>query len=89
MKSLGKQFSLPSVLTGNKIHSDYIHRTAAALAYGIDRLDQEKTILVFDLGGGTFDVTLFKIQMETVTVLATSGDLHLGGQDFDQNIVVG
>ena len=57
--------------------------TAAAIAYGIDKKDGEKTILVFDLGGGTFDVILLTIDSGVFEVLATDGDTHLGGEDFD------
>jgi molecular chaperone DnaK len=60
--------------------------TAAALAYGLDKGD-EQTILVFDLGGGTFDVSLLEIGEGVVEVKATSGDTHLGGDDWDQRIV--
>ena len=61
--------------------------TAAALAYGLDKGDKEQTILVFDLGGGTFDVSLLEIGDGVVEVKATSGDNHLGGDDWDQRIV--
>lgn len=61
--------------------------TAAALAYGLDKGDQEQTILVFDLGGGTFDVSLLEIGDGVVEVRATSGDNHLGGDDWDQAVV--
>ncbi|MBX6370654.1 MAG: molecular chaperone DnaK [Acidothermus sp.] len=61
--------------------------TAAALAYGLDKGDKEQTILVFDLGGGTFDVSLLEIGEGIVEVKATSGDTHLGGDDWDQRIV--
>ncbi|AWK74144.1 MULTISPECIES: molecular chaperone DnaK [Rhodococcus] len=61
--------------------------TAAALAYGLDKGDKEQTILVFDLGGGTFDVSLLEIGDGVVEVRATSGDNHLGGDDWDQRIV--
>jgi molecular chaperone DnaK len=60
--------------------------TAAALAYGLDKKNNE-TILVFDLGGGTFDVSLLEVGDGVVEVLATSGDTHLGGDDFDKKIV--
>jgi molecular chaperone DnaK len=56
--------------------------TAAALAYGFDKGREEK-VLVYDLGGGTFDVTVLDISNETIEVLATNGDTHLGGKDFD------
>ncbi len=61
--------------------------TAAALAYGLDKGEAEQTILVFDLGGGTFDVSLLEIGDGVVEVKATSGDNHLGGDDWDQRIV--
>jgi len=61
--------------------------TAAALAYGLDKGDKEQTILVFDLGGGTFDVSLLDIGDGVVEVKATNGDNHLGGDDWDQAIV--
>ncbi|RLN61933.1 hypothetical protein BBJ29_008733 [Phytophthora kernoviae] len=62
--------------------------TAAAIAYGIDKKAQgEKNVLVFDLGGGTFDVTLLAIDGGVFEVLATNGDTHLGGEDFDQRIM--
>ncbi len=61
--------------------------TAAALAYGLDKGDADQTILVFDLGGGTFDVSLLEIGEGVVEVKATSGDNHLGGDDWDQAIV--
>ena len=61
--------------------------TAAALAYGLEKGDKEQTILVFDLGGGTFDVSLLEIGDGVVEVRATSGDTELGGDDWDQRIV--
>ncbi|MGW6121545.1 molecular chaperone DnaK [Nocardia sp. NPDC055165] len=61
--------------------------TAAALAYGLDKGDKEQTILVFDLGGGTFDVSLLEIGEGVVEVRATSGDNHLGGDDWDERVV--
>ncbi|MBY6537574.1 molecular chaperone DnaK [Rhodococcus sp. BP-349] len=61
--------------------------TAAALAYGLDKGEKEQTILVFDLGGGTFDVSLLEIGDGVVEVRATSGDNHLGGDDWDERIV--
>jgi molecular chaperone DnaK len=60
--------------------------TAAALAYGIDKRDKEQTVLVYDLGGGTFDVSILELSDGTFEVIATSGDNHLGGDDFDQRI---
>ncbi len=61
--------------------------TAAALAYGLEKAESEQTILVFDLGGGTFDVSLLEIGDGVVEVLATAGDNELGGDDWDQRIV--
>ncbi|HEY0358714.1 MAG TPA: Hsp70 family protein, partial [Mycobacteriales bacterium] len=61
--------------------------TAAALAYGLDKGEKEQTILVFDLGGGTFDVSLLEIGDGVIEVKATSGDNHLGGDDWDQRVV--
>jgi molecular chaperone DnaK len=60
--------------------------TAAALAYGMDKLENE-TIMVFDLGGGTFDVSILTVGEGVVEVMATAGDTHLGGDDFDRRIV--
>ncbi|MFJ1522158.1 molecular chaperone DnaK [Spiroplasma sp. ald] len=61
--------------------------TAAALAYGIDKVDKEQKVLVFDLGGGTFDVSILDLADGTFEVLATAGDNHLGGDDFDEIII--
>lgn len=61
--------------------------TAAALAFGIDKTDKEQKVLVFDLGGGTFDVSILDLADGTFEVLATAGDNHLGGDDFDNVIV--
>merc|ERR1711988_665392 len=61
--------------------------TAAAIAYGLDKKEGEKNILVFDLGGGTFDVTCLTIDNGVFEVVATNGDTHLGGEDFDQRVM--
>merc|ERR1712149_60954 len=61
--------------------------TAAAIAYGLDKTDAERQIIVYDLGGGTFDVSLLSIDQGIFEVLATSGDTHLGGEDFDQRVI--
>jgi len=61
--------------------------TAAAIAYGIDKKDGEKNILVFDLGGGTFDVSLLTIDSGVFEVVSTNGNTHLGGEDFDQKVI--
>ena len=61
--------------------------TAAALAYGLDKLDTNQTVFVFDLGGGTFDVTIMRIENQHIKMLATNGDHRLGGKDWDDIIV--
>ncbi|KAI1387379.1 78 KDA glucose-regulated protein-like protein precursor [Hypoxylon trugodes] len=61
--------------------------TAAAIAYGLDKSGGERHIIVYDLGGGTFDVSLLSIEDGVFEVLATAGDTHLGGEDFDQRII--
>jgi heat shock protein 5 len=60
--------------------------SAAAIAYGLDKKQGEKNVVVFDLGGGTFDVSLLQIDNGVFEVLATAGDTHLGGEDFDQRL---
>ncbi len=61
--------------------------TAASLAYGLDKVDKEEKILVFDLGGGTFDVSILELGDGVFEVMATAGDNHLGGDDFDEKII--
>jgi len=62
--------------------------TAAAIAYGLDKnLTTERLVLIFDLGGGTFDVSLLSIEDGLFEVKATAGDTHLGGEDFDNRLV--
>lgn len=61
--------------------------TAAALAYGLDKTGEERQIIVYDLGGGTFDVSILTVDQGVFEVQATAGDTHLGGEDFDQRIV--
>merc|ERR1739846_161645 len=61
--------------------------TAAAIAYGMDKKEGEQNILVYDLGGGTFDVSLLTIDNGVFEVVATNGDTHLGGEDFDQRVM--
>src|SRR6266513_677523 len=61
--------------------------TAAALAYGLDKKDKEQTVLVFDLGGGTFDVSLLEIGEGVFDVKSTHGDTQLGGDDWDQRVI--
>merc|ERR1711916_230929 len=61
--------------------------TAAAIAYGLDKKDGERNVLIFDLGGGTFDVSLLTIEEGIFEVKATAGNTHLGGEDFDNRLV--
>lgn len=61
--------------------------TAAAIAYGLDKKEGERHVLIFDLGGGTFDVSLLTIEDGIFEVKATAGDTHLGGEDFDNKLV--
>src|SRR5437764_3748860 len=61
--------------------------TAAALAYGLDKLEENQTVFVFDLGGGTFDVTIMRIEKQQLHIVATNGDHRLGGKDWDDIIV--
>jgi len=61
--------------------------TAAAIAYGLDKKDKSENVLIFDLGGGTFDVSLLSIDQGVFEVKATAGDTHLGGEDFDNRLV--
>merc|ERR1719515_492991 len=74
-------------ISGMKVMRIINEPTAAAIAYGLDKKGGEKNILVFDLGGGTFDVTLLTIDNGVFEVLSTNGDTHLGGEDFDQRVM--
>lgn len=74
-------------IAGLKVERIINEPTAAALAYGLEKADKDKKVLVFDLGGGTFDVSVLEIADGTFEVLATSGDNKLGGDDFDQVII--
>jgi molecular chaperone DnaK (HSP70) len=74
-------------IAGLKVERVINEPTAAAIAYGLDKQDREENILVFDLGGGTFDVTLLAIDNGVFEVRATSGNTHLGGEDFDQRLM--
>jgi len=74
-------------IAGLKVERVINEPTAAAIAYGLDKKGKEENILVFDLGGGTFDVTLLTIDNGVFEVRATSGDTHLGGEDFDQRLM--
>jgi len=74
-------------ISGMKVERIINEPTAAAIAYGMDKTGGESNVLVFDLGGGTFDVTLLTIDNGVFEVLATNGDTHLGGEDFDQRVM--
>ncbi len=74
-------------IAGLKVRRIINEPTAAALAYGMDKSDHEKKIAVFDLGGGTFDISILDIGNGVTEVLSTAGDTHLGGDDFDQRII--
>jgi endoplasmic reticulum chaperone BiP len=76
-----------ATIAGLKVDRIINEPTAAAMAYGIDKTMDDASVLVFDLGGGTFDVTLLNIDGGVFDVLATSGDTHLGGEDFDQRVM--
>ena len=75
------------VISGLAVKRIINEPTAAAIAYGLDKKGGEQNILVFDLGGGTFDVTALTIDNGVFEVLATNGDTHLGGEDFDQRVM--
>ncbi|WP_434414365.1 molecular chaperone DnaK [symbiont of Argiope bruennichi] len=74
-------------IAGLKVERIINEPTAAALAFGIDKSEQEKKVLVYDLGGGTFDVSILEMHEGTFQVLSTSGNNHLGGDDFDNKII--
>ena len=74
-------------IAGLEVHRIINEPTAAAIAYGLDKQGGEKTVLIFDLGGGTFDVSLLTIEDGIFEVKATAGDTHLGGEDFDNRMV--
>ncbi len=61
--------------------------TAAALAYGLDKKNKEELVAVYDLGGGTFDISILELGDGVFEVKATNGDTHLGGDDFDQRVI--
>ena len=75
------------VISGLGIQRIINEPTAAAIAYGLDKKGGEKTILVYDLGGGTFDVSVLSIDNGVFEVMSTNGDTHLGGEDFDQRVM--
>ena len=74
-------------IAGLKVERIINEPTAAALAYGLDKADEDKTIAVFDLGGGTFDISILELGDGVFEVKSTNGDTHLGGDDFDQVII--
>ena len=74
-------------IAGLKVERIINEPTAAAIAYGLDKKGGEKNILVFDLGGGTFDVSILTIDNGVFEVISTNGDTHLGGEDFDQRVM--
>lgn len=74
-------------IAGLEVLSVINEPTAAALAYGFNVLGLEKTVVVYDLGGGTFDVTIMRITGDNITMLATDGDVQLGGKDWDERII--
>ena len=75
------------IIAGLEVERIINEPTAAALAYGIDKEDQDQTILVYDLGGGTFDVSILDIGDGTFEVISTAGDNRLGGDDFDEKVI--
>jgi len=74
-------------IAGLKVERIINEPTAAALAYGLDKIDQDKKIAVYDLGGGTFDISILELGDGVFEVLSTNGDTHLGGDDFDQTLI--
>lgn len=74
-------------IAGLKVERIINEPTAAALAYGLDKADEDKKIVVYDLGGGTFDVSILELGDGVFEVLSTNGDTHLGGDDFDQVLI--
>ena len=74
-------------IAGLKVERIINEPTAAALAYGLDKATEDKTIAVFDLGGGTFDISILELGDGVFEVKSTNGDTHLGGDDFDQVII--
>jgi len=74
-------------ISGMKVERIINEPTAAAIAYGLDQKGKEKNIMVYDLGGGTFGVSILTIDNGIFEVIATNGDTHLGGEDFDQRVM--
>ncbi|MGV8108912.1 Hsp70 family protein [Methanospirillum sp.] len=75
------------ILAGLKVHGVLNEPTAAAFSYGLDRAGTDQTVMVYDLGGGTFDITLIEIKGKNITVILTGGDHNLGGKDWDDAII--
>ncbi|XP_050379374.1 luminal-binding protein 5 [Argentina anserina] len=75
------------IIAGLNVQRIINEPTAAAIAYGLDKKEEEKNILVYDLGGGTFDVSILSIDNGVFEVRSTSGDTHLGGEDFDHRVM--
>ena len=75
------------VIAGLTVERIINEPTAAAIAYGLDKKGGEHNILVFDLGGGTFDVSILTIDNGVFEVVSTAGDTHLGGEDFDHRVM--
>ena len=75
------------VIAGLTVERIINEPTAAAIAYGLDKKSGEHNILVFDLGGGTFDVSILTIDNGVFEVVSTGGDTHLGGEDFDHRVM--
>lgn len=83
-------FFVAGVIAGLEVLRIINEPTAAAIAYGLDKKDsgaKEQNVLIFDLGGGTFDVSLLTIEEGIFEVRSTAGDTHLGGEDFDNRLV--
>ena len=74
-------------IAGLKVRRIINEPTAASLAYGLDKMHKDMKIAVFDLGGGTFDISILELGDGVFEVKATNGDTHLGGDDFDQTII--
>jgi len=75
------------IIAGLNIFRILNEPTSAAIAYGLEKKFTEKNIIVFDLGGGTFDVSILTMDYGVFEVISTSGDTHLGGEDFDQRVM--
>lgn len=75
------------IIAGLNVHSVLNEPTAAAYSYGLDRTDRNKVILVYDLGGGTFDVTVIEVKDKNISVITTGGHHQLGGKDWDDRII--